>query len=764
LNLPGPKICGNPQKPVKPLYRIPKGIELSHKVLQWPHPQGPDPGTGKPRVICIFEFRAGAIQDILPPSLHPGVGQPYVWHIPPWEAELPELPPELLELRQHWEEYAWDMRAACPWAKPEPRPKPKAAPRKVWDLHSVSVIDAWNSTCDICELLEAHGYKKRGQRYLAPGSSTKIPGVVVFENGRVYSHHGSDLLAGGHSHDAFDVYRILEHSGDTRAAVKAAAEALGMKRPLSERLKQKLKRTADQSAEAEGDDWPRLQPYDHAAALDSDRANAVRIAQHFGVCLLHVEHIGWHTWQGTHWRRSDEEALRIAAQLSRIILKEAAQCADDASQQEAAEKREALTKKAEKLSAWALKSESRWRIEAVLELARALLNVRTEELDHDLYALNVKNGVIDLRTGMLRPHKRADFATHCCPVAYDPEAKAPMWEAFLRRIFADDADIIGFMQRAVGYSLTGDTGEQCLFIPYGTGANGKSVFLFVIGRLLAGYAKQAAPDLLLAKNQDRHPTEIADLFGARLVTAVETGKGRRLAENLVKQMTGGDRMKGRFMRQDFFEFDATYKLWLATNHKPKICGTDYAIWRRIRLIPFEVTIPEDERDPKLAARLIAEELSGILAWTVQGCLAWQEKGLKPPEKVRAATEAYRKEMDVLAGFLEECCLVSKSAEARASALYKAYEGWCEENEESPETQNEFGSRLTERGLTRFKRNGRCWWRGIGLLASVDLVDLVDLNSDLLQERGNSEFIRENGLQGLQGLQTCPHCDDGEGYH
>lgn len=306
-------------------------------------------------------------------------------------------------------------------------------------------------------------------------------------------------------------------------------------------------------------------------------------------------------------------------------------------------------------------------------------------------------------------------------MAYDSKAKAPKWDAFLRRIFADDVAVIDFVQRAVGYSVTGDTGEQCLFILHGSGANGKSVLLEVLGRMLGAYAKQAAPDLLLAKTQDRHPTEVADLFGARLVTAIETSEGRRLAEALVKQMTGGDKMKARFMRQDFFEFDATHKLWLATNHKPQVRGTDFAIWRRIRLIPFEVTIPKEEQVKGLAGKLLAEESPGILAWMVQGCLAWQREGLTPPSKVIDATEAYREEMDVLAGFLDECCEINQDPRkaqlftTTAKELYEVYKQWCDRNGEHPETQQSFGMRLTERGLEREKGRYGWSWKGIRVL-------------------------------------------------
>lgn len=268
------------------------------------------------------------------------------------------------------------------------------------------------------------------------------------------------------------------------------------------------------------------------------------------------------------------------------------------------------------------------------------------ELDRDPWLLNVKNGTVDLRTGELRPHKRDDLITKIVPVEYDSEASCPTWLAFLNRIMDGNERLIAFLQRAAGYSLTASTQEQCFFLLYGTGANGKSVFLTTLLAVMGDYGIQAAPDLLLAKSGESHPTEVADLFGARLVVATETEAGRRLAENLVKQHTSGDRLKARFMRQDFFEFEATFKIWLATNNKPIVKGTDYAIWRRIKLIPFTVTIPPEERDKSLPAKL-RQELHGILAWAVQICLEWQKYGLNEPQEVTAATCAYRDEQDIL---------------------------------------------------------------------------------------------------------------------
>lgn len=283
-----------------------------------------------------------------------------------------------------------------------------------------------------------------------------------------------------------------------------------------------------------------------------------------------------------------------------------------------------------------------------------------------MWLLNVLNGTIDLCTGSLRPHAREDYITRCVNVDYDPDAKCPTWERFIHQVFGGNAEIIAFVQRAVGYSLTGKIVEHVLIVLYGLGSNGKTTLIDALHYLLGpSYAKHAPTDLLLARRGEHHPTELATLHGARLVTAAETGEGRRLAESLVKQLTGGDPVTARRMRDDFWQFRPEFKLWLATNHRPQIRGTDHAIWRRIRLIPFDVTFHTAEtgktpqQDQTLPARL-REEATGILAWAVRGCLAWQSQGLGAPDAVRDATEAYRAEMDVLAMFFEERCIFDES--------------------------------------------------------------------------------------------------------
>jgi putative DNA primase/helicase len=270
----------------------------------------------------------------------------------------------------------------------------------------------------------------------------------------------------------------------------------------------------------------------------------------------------------------------------------------------------------------------------------------------------------------------------------------------------------------VGYSLTGDTREQVLFLLHGSGANGKSTFLEVIQALLGEYALQTPAETLVQKQGEGIPNDVARLKGARFVAASETEEGKRLAEGMVKKMTGGDVLTARFLHQEYFEFKPEFKLFLATNHKPLIRGTDHAIWRRIRLIPFQVQIPDAEKDKALPEKLKAER-SGILTWALEGCRSWQQEGLSTPAEVLQATEAYRDEMDILKDFLESCCIEKAEAEAKVSDLYAAYVAWCEANGERPLTQRAFGMKLSERGLGQRRTKVARYWVGIGLVEGTE---------------------------------------------
>ena len=275
--------------------------------------------------------------------------------------------------------------------------------------------------------------------------------------------------------------------------------------------------------------------------------------------------------------------------------------------------------------------------------------------------------------------------------------------------------LVDYLHAYMGYSLTGVITEQTLAFLHGTGSNGKSTFLTTVQKLMGDYARQAAPELLLSKTMGSdHPTSIADLQGARFVTTSEVDRGRHFAEALIKQLTGGETVKARFMRQDFFEFEPTHKLWIAANHKPIIKGNDWAIWRRIRLIPFEVTIPDEKQDKNLPYKL-AEELPGILNRLVEGCLAWQAGGLKAPAEVLVATEEYKDEMDLLKDFLDEWCVQKEKVRVEVSVLYERYLDWCDiTGDRKPMNKKYLGRLLKERGFKQCKKGGHRAWENLAL--------------------------------------------------
>jgi putative DNA primase/helicase len=374
--------------------------------------------------------------------------------------------------------------------------------------------------------------------------------------------------------------------------------------------------------------------------------------------------------------------------------------------------------------AWAKYSNSANGIRNMVAMAKSDLAIGPEELDTDPWLLNVENGTIDLRTGAMRKHRKEDFITKLAPVTFDPDADCSLWPAFLDRIFDGNEELIGYMQRLVGYCLTGVTEEHILPFLYGTGANGKSTFCETILKLMGpDYAMKAAPDLLLAKRLETHPTDRADLFGKRFVACIETEEGRRMAEALVKELTGGDRVRARRMREDFWEFAPTHHIWLAGNHKPVIVGSDRGIWRRIKLIPFEVVIPEAEQDKKLPAKL-AEELPGILNWAIAGCLDWQRDGMREPKIVGAATSAYSAEMDEVGQFIKEYCETGPDFKTAATELYKAFQ---EAMPDSALNQHSFGARLRQKGFLNrdpatgkeYRTNkGKHAWKGLWLLSDA----------------------------------------------
>lgn len=413
----------------------------------------------------------------------------------------------------------------------------------------------------------------------------------------------------------------------------------------------------------------------------------------------------WLVWDGSRWARDNTgEAMRRAKD---AVLKLRRRGSDRYDEDGGA------------LFKHAIRSQNESRLKAMLSLARSdpAVAVGPSIFDSNPYLLNCLNGTVNLHTGKLLAHQRKHYLTKLAPVAYDPDAKCRKFLTFLYRIMGGNKKLIAYLKRAIGYSLTGDVSEQVLFFAYGTGANGKSTLFGVIQKMLGAHAMQAPPELLVAKGRT-HPTEQASLAGARFVATTEVEQGRRLAESLVKQITGGDLITARRMHEDFWEFSPTHKIWLAANHKPGIVGTDWAMWRRIKVIPFDVTIPDDQQDKDLLAKL-AKELPGILTWAVEGCLEWKRDRLGEPPVVAQATAAYRAEMDVLGNFLTDCFIESSTARAPVKDVNEAYATWCQENGETPFALKELKTQIEKRGFGQKRNKGFRYYAGIGLRADED---------------------------------------------
>lgn len=399
----------------------------------------------------------------------------------------------------------------------------------------------------------------------------------------------------------------------------------------------------------------------------------------------------WLVWDGQRWRTEDTLA---ATDLIRSVCRQAAVRADN-------------PKVAAKLA-------SASTVGGVERLARADRRhaATTDEWDADPWLLNTPGGVVDLKTGRKRANDRADRMTKITTAT--PGGDCPQWMAFLSDIAGGDVDLQAYLQRMVGYCLTGVTSAHALFFLYGTGANGKSVFANVISTILGDYAATASMDTFVETRGDRHPTDLAGLRGARFVTAIETEQGRRLNESKVKAITGGDKISARFMRQDFFEYTPQFKPVIVGNHKPAIRNIDEAMKRRMHMIPFTVTIPPERRDGRLTEKLLAER-DGILAWAVAGCLAWQRDGLKPPACVVSATEEYFEAEDALGRWLDERCVREPNAKSLTAELFTDWKQWAESAGEFIGAQRRFSDLLITRGIEKWRNGmGVRGFQGIGL--------------------------------------------------
>jgi P4 family phage/plasmid primase-like protien len=556
--------------------------------------------------------------------------------------------------------------------------------------------DDFNAHATWAEILEPKGWKKLETRgaveyWCRPGKDEGVSATINHVPDRLHNFTSSTTLAANENYRKFDAYTLLNHGGDYKAAAKALGK-LGYGSP------------AKPSANGDGQSDADQRIY------QTDLGNARRLVAKYGANLRYVaEWRKWLAWDGKRWRVDAEGQVdRYAKKVPNDIRRDAGAPGID-------------PEKAKGIIRWALKSEDKRQQSAMISLAwsEPTIPVSLAELDTELMLLNVRNGTIDLRTGKLQKHRREDLITQMAPVAFDENATCERWLETLNLVFGEDKELIDYFQRLCGLALTGMVTDLYLPILWGKGSNGKSTLISVLLDLLGDYAMKAPCELLMAGSGNRHPTERATLFGKRLVVVVETEDGQRLRESQVKELTSFEPISARRMREDFWSFKPTHKPWLCTNHKPEVRGTDHGIWRRLKLVPFNVVIADDKADKTMPAKL-RKELPGILNWGIEGCLAWQKEGrITAPKVVEEATKKYRDDQDVVGAFLDEHCTIEKDLRAKSSATYARYLKFAEGFPKSEILSNRRLTQvLNERGYPTVRANGS-WFHGFGLCPDND---------------------------------------------
>lgn len=440
-----------------------------------------------------------------------------------------------------------------------------------------------------------------------------------------------------------------------------------------------------------------------------DTGNADRFNEHYREIVRH-SYIDkcWYYYNGKKWQRDfTGEINKLSDQLLLTLKKEADFYADDEEQEKAFRKHVKYTRSNKGKKAMIKEMEHR-------------VSILPAQFDRDIWSLNVQNGVLNLRNGDLKEHNAELYLSNVAFAEYSDKFDCPRWKSFLDEIFAGDKELIHYIQKVIGYSLTGSTQEQCMFFCVGNGRNGKSTFLDTISDLLGDYARNIQPETIMVKPYNGSAnSDVARLKGARFVTTVEPNEGCRLNEGLIKQLTGGDKVTARFQYGQEFEYSPEFKIWMGTNHKPIIRGRDEGIWRRLHLIPFNVRIKKT--DPNLKYRL-KREYTGILNWALEGCLLWQREGLKMPNCVSNAINEYKGEMDVVASFLDECT-ERGPGEVKASELYQVYKEWAKDNGQYVMSSTKFGIEIGQKFEKR-KTHGAYVYSGIRILKEYKQYSLL----------------------------------------
>jgi len=625
------------------------------------------------RLAPGIDIRAQGGYVIAPPSIHP-MGEPYVWAMGHHPAKCALLPlPEALAER------AGALRGG---RAPEP---PRGGAQQIRDSRDIDIRD-------IRDITRQNQDITRQNRDIAR-DSRDIGGVIA--NGA-----RNDTLA--------SLAGAMRRRGMGQAAIEAALQVENAARcqpPLDAEEVRKIAASVSR--------YDPEQPQQYL----TDLGNCRRLVAQHGENLRYVPAWGWLIWDGRRWARDEDGAIYRCAKETALSIYAEAEYADDLDERK-------------RVSAWAKQSQSHARLRAMVELASTEIEVvaRVEMFDADPMALNVLNGTLDLHTGELRPHRREDLHSKLAPVVYGPEARHPLWDKYLATVTQGNAELAAYLQRACGYCLTGSTSEEVVFLLLGAAQTGKTTLVEALRATLGDYAAKLAFSTFLERPRStvgQPRDDVAGLTGVRLAVAAEASPEHRLDEVLLKELTGGDTITARFLYHSSFSFRPLAKLILAANKAPRMSDDDDAVWRRLRRLPFEYVIPPEERDEqvKIILRDPAQGGPAILAWAVQGCLAWQRQGLGYPDLIRSKTEDLRISFDPLADFFRENCVFGPNYEVEAGALREAYEQWSKENGNRYLLGNrQWSERLKARGCTReARRRGGKYirlWFGIGL--TIDL--------------------------------------------
>lgn len=608
------------------------------------------------RILPGLDARTDGGYVVAPPSIHPN-GKPYQWlHGIPPRPPLPEAPAWLVEVVKRTE-------------------RPQAAPRAPQPPNGYGTTAYGKKALEglVSELSSVpHGGRDDRRNAISYSAGRLVVGQHVTETDAEEA-----IVVACLNNGLVDEEGESEIRKRVRAGIQAGISA-GPRGPAPKAPKIVVSAQGVEEREAH-DEEP------------TDVGNGRRLVRRFGENLRWTKALGWLVWDGEKWVRDDRGGVFEFAKDSAKELRIEAEALDGEERKQA--RKHALqseSAKALKNAVWSAQSEPG-------------MFLRAEALDANPWLLTVSNGTLDLRSGTLEPHDRKHLSTRAAFTKYDPAAKCERWMRFLSETFGDDDALLDFVHKAIGYTLTGITKEQALFLCHGQGSNGKSTLLSTMRLLMGDHAANADfSTFLVSKSQGHGPRgDLARLAGVRLVTSAEPDGNGSFSEATIKSVTGQDPITCAFKFQDEFSYIPQFKLWLAANHKPRIRGRDHAIWRRVRLIPFENIIPDDKQEKDLGHALAAE-LPGILAWAVDGCRRWQKDGLAPPEAVKVATDKYRAEQDTLAEFLEDCCNVAPGYDCPSTEIYAVYRGWSERDGEEPMSKNLFGRMLTERGFEQDK--------------------------------------------------------------